>query len=181
MPETDTLRLDYVLQQDDLMAVVERSTSGALTPGVNLTWRAIAALLGCLVTLISLIIFGRSSWLLALALGAGTMLAWAAVLPPRGTRRRVMTRMAKRLQDPANASMLGRRRLELDALGFAISGENFDLHYRWAVLQKIVVTPQRLFLHVSAIQSHVIPLAASEASQVVQWIRAHAPMVAIVE
>ena len=177
-PAGETLRIDYAIGLPDLLAVVERSAGTTLARN-SLRRMLSAALMGS--------IAAAFAWLpselglpFALGLGAATAIAWWWAMP-WFVRRTVLARMATRLAEPANAPMLGPRTLVIDAQGLSISSETTELRYRWPALQRLVVARGRLFLGVSGMQSHVLPLAEADVPRVLARLRELAPEMPIVE
>jgi len=177
MEPGESLRLEYTVGVPDLMAIVERNADASL-PKVSATRFALSAILGSLVAVFALLAMGANAWPVALAIGAGAALGMSLLLPGH-VRRKVLARMARRLAEPANAPMLGPRTLAIDTAGMTLTSPTAELRYRWAALQKLVVTPGRLLLYVSGMQAHAIPLGSAEAAAVVASLRERAPWLAI--
>ena len=180
MTDADALRVEYAVGLPDLLALVERNIDPVLTRRVSTTRLAITLVVGILVALFAVIAVGPADWWIALGIGAAVALVWWLVLP-HDVQARALRRMEQRLQEPSNASMTGPRTLLIDAREFALIHPLADLHYRWAAIQRVVVTPGRLFVYVSGMQAHVLPLAGAEAASVIACVRKFAPTVPVVE
>ena len=179
MADGAQLRVDYVVGIPDLLALVARNPD-LDSKRLSVFRTANATVIGLLVAVFVLLAAGPERWWQALATGGFACVLWLLVLP-HDVRGRALKRMDTRLRDPSNASMTGPRTLVVQAQGLDLSYEHVEARYHWPVLQRIVATPQRLFVYVSGMQAHVVPLAAADATRVLAAVRSHAPTLPIVE